>query len=126
MAHIELRDLEEPPRPVRRARRAALSSADILHLTEAYRSGVPTTQLAKMYGAGKGTVLRVLHEAGVPMRRQPMTADERTEVIRLYGDGWSLARIGTTFGRQHTVIRDVLTRAGIVRRDSHGRRVELN
>jgi hypothetical protein len=60
-------------------------------------------------------------EAWPPLRSQSLTVGQRKEAIRLYQEGWSLARVGQQFGRQHTVIRDVLVRAGILRRDSHGR-----
>jgi hypothetical protein len=58
------------------------------------------------------------------VRNQPLSETAVREVISLYESGWSMARIGEKLGRQPTVVRDVLVRAGIPRRDSHGRRRE--
>jgi hypothetical protein len=93
----------------------------VAQLVADYEAGIPTTELMVSYRIGKGTVLRLLESAGVPRRHQPLTPEQCTEAIQLYQKGWSLARIGRHFGRENTVIRDVLKRAGIPRRDSHGR-----
>jgi hypothetical protein len=98
-----------------------LGDEAVTQLIVDYRSGVPTTQLMTKYGIGKGTVLRLLEANGVPRRNQPLTPAQVSKVIELYKRGYSLARIGEYLGRQHTVIRDVLKRAGVPRRDSHGR-----
>jgi hypothetical protein len=37
-------------------------------------------------------------DQNVLMRRQPLSAQEVAEAIRLYKDGWSLARIGMRLG----------------------------
>jgi hypothetical protein len=53
---------------------------------------------------------------------QSLTVEQCDEAIARYLEGWSLAKVGRHFGRQHTVIRDVLVKAGIQRRDTHGQR----
>ncbi|SHH31877.1 hypothetical protein SAMN05443575_3703 [Jatrophihabitans endophyticus] len=98
-----------------------LGDEAIKSLLDDYASGIPTTRLATEYRIGKATVLRLLEDHGITRRRQPMTPDECTEAIQLYRSGLSLAAVGRHFGRDHTVIRDVLKRAGVERRDSHGR-----
>jgi IS30 family transposase len=75
----------------------------------------------RTYGLGKGAVLRLLDAHGVVRRRQGLRPTEVEEAIRLYGQGWSLARIGEHFGRHHSVILRALERADVPRRDSHGR-----
>lgn len=92
----------------------------VAELIAAYEAGSPTTELMITYNLGKGTVLRLLRDHGVQLRNQSLTADQVGEAIRLYLHGWSLAKVGRQFGRDHTVIRDALERAGIPRRDSHG------
>jgi len=92
-----------------------------LQLVSDYEDGTPTTSLTQKYKLGKGTVIRLLHDNGVPLRNQPLAPDQRTEAIALYQQGWSLAKVGSQFDREHTVIRNVLKKAGIPRRDSHGR-----
>jgi hypothetical protein len=57
---------------------------------------------------GKGTVLKLLREHGVTMRRQGLSLAEIDEAVELYAAGWSLAKIGQRLGRAHTVIRKAL------------------
>jgi hypothetical protein len=73
------------------------------------------------YQLGKGTLLRVLHEQGVAMRRQPMSPDEIEQAWELYQTGLSLTKIGQQIGRDHTVVSRSLRAAGLQLRDSHGR-----
>lgn len=113
--------LQDPHHPrVHRADRR-LAAEQVARLVADYQAGTPTTQLTTKYALGKGTVLRLLRRHGVEIRNQPMNQDEIDQAIQLYQDGWSLARVGQHLGREHTVIRDVLVKAGIPRRDTHGR-----
>jgi hypothetical protein len=64
---------------------------------------------------GKGTVLKILEDHGVARRNQPLSSEQRDEAIGLYLSGWSMAKVGRHFGRQHTVIRDLLRRNYVVR-----------
>jgi transposase len=98
-----------------------LGSEGVAQLVADYEAGEPSTGLTKKYGVGKGTVLRLLRQYGATMRQQPMSPDDAAQAIALYKRGWSLARVGHHFGREHSVIRDILERAGIARRDVHGR-----
>ena len=45
-------------------------------LVEDYLNGIPTTQLTTKYSLGKGSVLQILEDAGVPMRRQGLNEAE--------------------------------------------------
>lgn len=93
----------------------------IARIAADYKAGMTTRELMATYQIGKGTLLRLLRNQGVDIRNQSLTAEQSAEAITLYMEGWSLAKIGRHFRREHTVIRDVLVRAGIPRRDSHGR-----
>jgi hypothetical protein len=106
----------DPLRPASRLVSDRVSTETLTQIVEDYQAGVPTTTLCRQHHIGKGTVLRLLAEHGVSMRRQPMTAAQQRTVIALYAKGWSLAKIGTKFGRHPTAIRDVLERAGVSRR----------
>jgi hypothetical protein len=108
-----------PPRIHKIERR--LDPAVIARLVADYEAGTPTTQLTTRYHLGEGTVLRLLHSHDATLRHQPLTDEEIAKAIQLYEQGNSLATVGQHFGREATVIRDVLKRAGIPRRDSHGR-----
>jgi hypothetical protein len=98
-----------------------LGSARVAEMVSSYEQGAATTELTRRYGLGKGTVLRLLREQGVALRHQPLDAQSAIDAIALYQAGWSLAHIGIKTGRQPTVIRNVLERSGVARRDSHGR-----
>ncbi len=74
------------------------------------------------YNLGKGTVLRLLREHGVQLRRQRMTAAEIEQAIQLYQAGNSLVAVGAKLGYDHGTIWQALKRAGVPRRDSHGRK----
>jgi len=74
------------------------------------------------YNLGKGTVLRLLREQGVQLRRQRMSPDEVEQAIQLYGHGLSIATVGAQLGYGDGTIWRALKRAGVTMRDSHGRR----
>jgi hypothetical protein len=78
----------------------------------------PTTrQVAPPSGcsgrSSQGAVLRLLDVNGVPRRQRGLSDAQVREANRLYGQGWSLTRIGDHFGKDHTVVRNALLRAGI-------------
>lgn len=98
-----------------------LSPETVAWIVAEYQRGTPSTELARTVGAGKAGILAILHEHGVKLRLRPMTEKEVAEAIRLYQQGWSLARVGKQLGRDHSAIRDALERAGVPRRDTHGR-----
>ena len=76
-----------------------------------YEAGTPTTQLAVIFYLSKGAVLMLLHEAGISMRRQPLTAQELADARRLDESGLSLVAVGERIGRHHTTVH--LSRAGL-------------
>jgi len=90
-----------------------------------YQVGVPTTQLTIKYGLGKSSVLRHLREAGVTMRKQPLTDDEVAEASRLYAAGLSVAQVGAALNLNPSIIWRTLTACGVVMRSAQrvGRRV---
>ena len=110
-----------PTRPRIHAVARRLSPDTIQQLVEDYRCGMPSTQLTIKYHLGKGTVLRLIRARGIQLRRQPMTDSEIHQAIKLYSQGLSLATVGERLGYDPTVIWHALTRAGVPRRDSHGR-----
>lgn len=113
----ECRAATGTPRQVQRS----LSAAERVALAQGLQRGHRHAGASPPIRVHKHTVSKILHDLAIPLRRQSMTAAEQAEAIQLYQQGWSLARLGRHFGRAHTVVRDVLERAGIPRRDSHGR-----
>lgn len=78
-----------------------------------YEAGSTTIELMSRYGLGKGTVIKLLHDRGVPMRRQGLSEAQIKEAMRLYADGWSLARLGQRYDCAHTVVRKALLNHGV-------------
>lgn len=86
-----------------------------------YQTGMATTQLTRKHRIGKGTVLRILEEAGVQRRRQGVDTAGEDTAIRLYESGLSLAKVGELLGVTAETVRTVLRRRGVARRDPQGR-----
>lgn len=63
-----------------------------------YESGVSSTHLTMIYSLGKGTVLKLLNEAGVQMRHQGLSEKNLEEAATLYREGWSLPQVAERFG----------------------------
>ena len=66
---------KQPHAPPRRLH-FRLTDAVRQALVEDYLNGIPTTQLTTKYSLGKGSVLQILEDAGVPMRRQGLNEAE--------------------------------------------------
>ncbi len=87
-------------------------------LVNAYSSGTSTNQLCKRYQLSKGGVLKILREAGVEMRYQPMTAEEISWAVRLYSEGQSLNAIARRLGKAKGSVWKALRNRGIELRPS--------
>lgn len=92
------------------------------HLVAEYEAGTPSTHLTAMFGLAKGSVLKVLREAGVERRLPRMSQAEIHKARRLYESGLSLVEVSKRLGRPgHSTVYQALKRAGVRMRDSHGR-----
>ena len=111
---------EAPPRPPQRITRR-LGDGVVEQILADYRSGLPSTTLARRHGIATPTVIAMLRRHGVVVRRQPMVPPECHEAVRLYSLGWSLAKIGRKLDRPPNSIRNALRRAGIARRSPNFR-----
>lgn len=108
------------PRP-ERCVRARLGQERVEGLVGAYRAGVPTMQLMDEYGLSKTAVLALLHNAGVQLRRQPLTPAQVEAAKRLYERGHSLAGIERPLGLPSESVRRALMEAGVAMRPRGGR-----
>jgi hypothetical protein len=86
-----------------------------------YEAGESSIALGRTFGIGKNSVIRLLRDAGVPIRNQGLSDDQITEPVRLYESGLSLAKIGIQLGVDHGTVRRQLLKHGVKMRDSHGR-----
>jgi hypothetical protein len=68
LSHTRLHPERTPREPQRVDRR--LGAAMMERIVAEYVAGTPTTALARTYGIGKGTVLRLIQERGVTVRKR--------------------------------------------------------
>lgn len=92
----------------------------IAELVAAYESGVPTTQLTKTYGLSKGSVLKLLSEAGVTMRRQGLDESQIREAAGRYSGGASLASVAALYDCSAEHLRQALLAHGVLIRPRAG------
>lgn len=85
-----------------------------------YESGTPSTQLAKIYGLGKGSVLKLLKGAGVQMQNHGLKQENFEEAAMLYRDGWSLPRVAERFDCSVGSVRKEFRTHGVQIRPPNG------
>ena len=98
-----------------------LDNSTINEIITNYESGKSSYELAEECGISKNSVIKLLREAGVPIRNQPLTDQQVTEAIRLYEAGKSLAKIGAHLGVDHGTVWRQLKKCGVEMRDTHGK-----
>ena len=84
------RQLTSPAEPCKLGQR--LKHDVINELVTRYEAGEPSTALAAAFGINKGSVIRVLRDAGITIRNQGLSDDQIAEAARLYTSGLSLER----------------------------------
>jgi hypothetical protein len=62
-----------------------------------------------------------LHRQGITLRRQGLDTEGAAHAVRLYEDGWSVARIGDRLGVDATTAWTAIKAQGTRMRDAHGR-----
>ena len=90
--------------------------AVIAQLVAEYEAVDPTTVLMARYNLGKGTVLKLLTGHGVQLRGQGVKNIDITLAVQQYLDGWSLKRLGETYGCNAETVRKALKAAGVTMR----------
>ena len=69
------------------------------------------------YNLSKGSVLKILHEAGVVREQRHPSREQVDEMIKLYQQGWPLVKIGEHFGFNHGSVWLWLKERGLVMRN---------
>ena len=77
-----------------------------------YKTGLPTTELTTRYGLAKGMVLRLLEEAGIPLRRR----DSARRWPSRRGCFTTVAAVGQRLGQAPTSVARALRRIGVTLR----------
>lgn len=101
--------------------RRRLSDEQVAELVELYRSGVGTPALSERFGISKPSVLELLHDHGVRMRRQPLTRVQRARAVRLYEEGFAIKPIAAELGSSYGAVHRVLQASGVRLRPRPGR-----
>jgi DNA invertase Pin-like site-specific DNA recombinase len=113
------RSQAEAPEPFKLDQR--LNPDTIINIIARYEAGEPSTAIATTFNISKGSVIRILREAGIPIRNQGLTNDQIAEAAQLYANGQSLAQIGAHLGVDHGTVWRALKKLGVQMRDTHGR-----
>jgi transposase-like protein len=93
-----------------------------MELIRAYEREATVKELAQRFGIHRVTVAALLRRHGAELRRTGLAPDEILTAVRLYGHGWSLARLGTKYGVDSTTVWRALRAAGVVMRPARQRR----
>ena len=93
----------DPPEPFKLNQR--LKPNAIAEIVEHYQAGECSTSIATTFNISKGSVIKLLREAGVQIRNQGLTDEQIAEAVRLYESGLSLAKIGAKVGVDHGTVR---------------------
>ena len=108
-----------PPEPFKLSQR--LDEATINKIITQYEAGTSSLRLANQFRISKGSVIRVLRDAGVSIRNQSLSEKQIKQATKLYLSGMSLINIGTQLGFDATTVHRQLFRRGVKMRDTHGR-----
>jgi len=91
-------------------------------LAAAYLEGATSPELSRRFGLARSTVLGLLEEAGVELRRYPgLRQEDVAAAAALYAGGWSLKRIGKHYEVSGSTVRLRLLDAGVQLRDCRRR-----
>lgn len=94
-----------------------LTSADQADIAARYQQGCSSRQLAETYAISKTSVVILLREAGVPIRRQGLGNCQANNIIKYYAAGASLSAIGKVYGVSADTVRKLLLKQGITLRN---------
>jgi hypothetical protein len=101
--------------------RLHLTANEIEEIVAAYEAGSTAKELGVRWGIHRSTVSALLKGRGLVLRNRPLDEGEVAAAIRLYQSGLSLVAVGERLARDPSSVRFILLRAGIPRRDTHGR-----
>jgi len=92
-----------------------------MDLVVRYRAGASANDLAAQFKIHRRTVSAHLHNHGVTMRGQSLAEAQVSLAINLYGQGLSVAQIGTRLSVNGGTVWLALRASGVQMRDTHGR-----
>lgn len=91
-----------------------MSPAAQAEIVRKYSEGAATsTALAEEFKVAKSTILRILRENSVVVRRQPLSGKQVTEAKRLYKSGLSLSEVAEQMSINQETMRVAIINAGV-------------
>ena len=97
-----------------------LSEEDRDVVATRYAAGETTTVLAEAFGVAKSTIIGILREKHVVVRRQPLTPEQVSEPAQLYESGLSLSQVAGRLQVNQETMRVAILAVGVVLRPPTG------
>ena len=110
---------DEHEHSTRRVRRR-LQPGIIQEIVRKYEAGAMTPALCAEFGLSKTSVLRLLREQGVDLRRRPLTDEQVAVAAEMYASGLPIATIAAHFDTSYNNVRQRLIKAGVRMRPRGG------
>jgi hypothetical protein len=95
---------------------------EVTELIKEYEKQASVKELAQRFGIHRVTVTALLRRHGVELHQAGLAPEEIPTVADLYAQGWSLARLGASYGVDSTTVWRALRASGVVMRPSSQRR----
>lgn len=105
-------DSSRNPQPRARRPWTRLSDEAGADVAARYGAGETTTALAKAFGVAKSTIISILREYNVVVRRQPLTAEQVGEAARLYESDLSLSQAAAELKVNQEAMRVAIIASG--------------
>jgi predicted DNA-binding protein YlxM (UPF0122 family) len=87
-----------------------LTANEVNALQDTYLAGASLAELQHQFGLSRGSVQRLLREAGVRRRRKSLTDAEITVLVERYQAGLTMREIAEEQGLAKTTVQDALRR----------------
>ena len=95
-----------------------MTAEEVSALQDAYKAGASLAELQEQFGLSRGSVQRVLREAGVRRRRKSLTDTEIAGLVERYEAGLTIREIAEERRLPKTTVQDALAWAGVEMRSA--------
>ncbi|MFV4913874.1 helix-turn-helix domain-containing protein [Microbacterium lacticum] len=85
-----------------------LGAAATAEIIDRYGEGETAKALAEEFGIARNSVLNILRDNSVVVRRQPPSSEQQIRLTREYESGATIAELVTRYGHSYGAIRRVL------------------
>jgi DNA-directed RNA polymerase specialized sigma24 family protein len=117
--------LRTPGRPLHLHKLAQRLTAETIRaMQHAYRAGASLAELQQQFSLSRGSVQRLLREAGVRRRQKRLSDAEVAMLVERYETGLTTREICNEQGFAKTTVQDALVRAGVAMRPAARRKVK--